>query len=137
MATDGGRTVISVVCQPLVTAVDNNSCLFACLLLLRRDPDAHKKFLKPSPLASELVDRCIECGFCESNCPSRDITLTPRCVCFLLTRVMNTVTCVLWLQRLPCSVVRRLHTEGALAQRSALQLLGNTMQHTSTDLFVL
>lgn len=43
-----------------------------------RDPDAHKKFLKPSPLASELVDRCIECGFCESNCPSRDITLTPR-----------------------------------------------------------
>jgi formate hydrogenlyase subunit 6/NADH:ubiquinone oxidoreductase subunit I len=24
------------------------------------------------------VDRCIECGFCESNCPSRDITLTPR-----------------------------------------------------------
>lgn len=45
---------------------------------LHRDPDVHKKFLKPSPLASELVDRCIECGFCESNCPSRDITLTPR-----------------------------------------------------------
>lgn len=47
-------------------------------VILNRDPDAHKKFLKPSPLASELVDRCIECGFCESNCPSRDITLTPR-----------------------------------------------------------
>lgn len=47
-------------------------------VVLNRDPDAHKKFLKPSPLASELVDRCIECGFCESNCPSRDITLTPR-----------------------------------------------------------
>jgi D-lactate dehydrogenase len=47
-------------------------------VILNRDPDAHKKFLKPSPLASELVDRCIECGFCESNCPSRDLTLTPR-----------------------------------------------------------
>ncbi|KAF6262291.1 FAD linked oxidase [Scenedesmus sp. NREL 46B-D3] len=46
-------------------------------VILNRDPDAHKKFLKPSPLASELVDRCIECGFCESNCPSRDITSHP------------------------------------------------------------
>jgi D-lactate dehydrogenase len=24
------------------------------------------------------VDKCIECGFCEHSCPSRDITLTPR-----------------------------------------------------------
>jgi len=29
-------------------------------------------------VASEIVDHCIECGFCESNCPSRDVTLTPR-----------------------------------------------------------
>jgi len=26
----------------------------------------------------EEVDKCIECGFCEHKCPSRDITLTPR-----------------------------------------------------------
>lgn len=38
----------------------------------------HVKNLKPSPAANPLVNRCIECGFCESNCPSRDITLTPR-----------------------------------------------------------
>jgi D-lactate dehydrogenase len=38
----------------------------------------HVKNLKPSPAANELVNRCIECGFCESNCPSKDITLTPR-----------------------------------------------------------
>ena len=38
----------------------------------------HLKNLKPSPVASPLVDACIECGFCESNCPSRDVTLTPR-----------------------------------------------------------
>jgi hypothetical protein len=43
-----------------------------------QDPHCHKKFLKPSPAASPLVNRCIECGFCESNCPSRDTTLTPR-----------------------------------------------------------
>ena len=43
-----------------------------------QDPAAHLKFLKPSPPANPLVDRCIECGFCESNCPSRDVTLTPR-----------------------------------------------------------
>ena len=43
-----------------------------------QDPEVHLKHLKPSPPANPLVDRCIECGFCESNCPSRDITLTPR-----------------------------------------------------------
>lgn len=43
-----------------------------------QDPKVHLKNLKPSPPASAIVDRCIECGFCESNCPSRDITLTPR-----------------------------------------------------------
>lgn len=47
-------------------------------VILNADLDIHKKSLKPSPLASPLVDRCIECGFCESNCPSRDVTLTPR-----------------------------------------------------------
>jgi len=47
-------------------------------VILNADPDIHKKSLKPSPPAHALVDRCIECGFCESNCPSRDITLTPR-----------------------------------------------------------
>lgn len=26
----------------------------------------------------DLVDECIECGFCESVCPSRDLTFTPR-----------------------------------------------------------
>lgn len=43
-----------------------------------QDPLLHVKNLKPSPAANPLVNRCIECGFCESNCPSRDITITPR-----------------------------------------------------------
>ncbi|GMH38900.1 hypothetical protein BSKO_06798 [Bryopsis sp. KO-2023] len=47
-------------------------------VFLNRDPATHVKHLKPSPPASDIVDRCIECGFCESNCPSKDLTLTPR-----------------------------------------------------------
>ncbi len=47
-------------------------------VILNHDEDVHRKALKPSPPAHEIVDRCIECGFCESNCPSRDLSLTPR-----------------------------------------------------------
>ena len=43
-----------------------------------QDPHVHLKNLKPAPISSPLVDSCIECGFCESNCPSRDVSLTPR-----------------------------------------------------------
>ena len=42
-------------------------------VLLNRDPLVHVKHLKASPAANPLVNRCIECGFCESNCPSRHV----------------------------------------------------------------
>lgn len=47
-------------------------------VILNQDPAVHLKQLKPMPAAHELVDRCIECGFCEPACPSRDLSLTPR-----------------------------------------------------------
>eukprot|EP01060_Flectonema_neradi_P003942 TRINITY_DN12594_c2_g1_i1.p1 TRINITY_DN12594_c2_g1~~TRINITY_DN12594_c2_g1_i1.p1 ORF type:complete len:1019 (+),score=173.64 TRINITY_DN12594_c2_g1_i1:64-3120(+) len=47
-------------------------------VLLCEDKTVHSKNLKVMPIASSLIDSCIECGFCESNCPSKDITLTPR-----------------------------------------------------------
>ena len=47
-------------------------------VLVNHDPDAHIKDLKSLPEVEEEVDKCIECGFCESLCPSRDLTLTPR-----------------------------------------------------------
>ncbi|GHC39074.1 FAD-binding and (Fe-S)-binding domain-containing protein [Aidingimonas halophila] len=47
-------------------------------VLLSRNPTLHLENLKPLPAADPLVDKCIECGFCEPVCPSKDLTLTPR-----------------------------------------------------------
>jgi D-lactate dehydrogenase len=47
-------------------------------VLLNDDPRVHLKDLKEMPRISVLADRCIECGFCEPRCPSREITLSPR-----------------------------------------------------------
>jgi D-lactate dehydrogenase len=47
-------------------------------VILNDDPEAHLRNLKPLPAADPLVDKCIECGFCEPKCPSRGLTLSPR-----------------------------------------------------------
>ncbi len=47
-------------------------------VLMNDDPKGHIKHLKPLHPAHELADKCMECGFCESVCPSRELTLTPR-----------------------------------------------------------
>ena len=47
-------------------------------VILNDDAMAHIKDLKPLPATHEIVDKCIECGFCEPVCPSKDLTFTPR-----------------------------------------------------------
>ncbi|MDF2152650.1 FAD-binding and (Fe-S)-binding domain-containing protein [Vibrio sp. CAU 1672] len=47
-------------------------------VIINDNPHAHIENLKPMPGADPLVDRCIECGFCEPVCPSRTLTLSPR-----------------------------------------------------------
>lgn len=47
-------------------------------VILNADAEAHIKDLKPLPATHEIVDKCIECGFCEPVCPSKDLTFTPR-----------------------------------------------------------
>ena len=39
-------------------------------VIFNDDPECYIKNFKPLPLANELVDKCIECGFCEVNCVS-------------------------------------------------------------------
>ena len=47
-------------------------------VVLSEDPDIHLKNLKPLPAADAIIDKCIECGFCEPVCPSKGLTLSPR-----------------------------------------------------------
>jgi D-lactate dehydrogenase len=47
-------------------------------VILNADPEAHLKNLKPLTACDPLVDKCIECGFCEPKCPSHRLTLSPR-----------------------------------------------------------
>lgn len=47
-------------------------------VVLSNDAEIHLKNLKPMPEANPLIDKCIECGFCEPVCPSHGLTLSPR-----------------------------------------------------------
>jgi D-lactate dehydrogenase len=47
-------------------------------VMLTKDSKAHLRHLHTVPTVEQEVDRCIECGYCESVCPSRHITTTPR-----------------------------------------------------------
>jgi D-lactate dehydrogenase len=47
-------------------------------VLITDDAESHLHDLKSSPRVEAEVDRCVECGYCEQACPSRDLTLTPR-----------------------------------------------------------
>ena len=47
-------------------------------VILTDDPEAHLKNLQTAPVVEATVDRCIQCGFCEPVCPSRNLTTTPR-----------------------------------------------------------
>ena len=47
-------------------------------VIINKNPHIHLENLKPSPAVNELVDKCMECGFCEPNCVAEGLTLSPR-----------------------------------------------------------
>ena len=47
-------------------------------VVLNRDPSVHLRNLRSVPEIEPEVTKCIECGFCEPVCPSRNLTTTPR-----------------------------------------------------------
>ncbi len=47
-------------------------------VVLNRDPGVHLRNLKTTPAIEESATTCVECGFCEPVCPSRNLTTTPR-----------------------------------------------------------
>jgi D-lactate dehydrogenase len=49
-------------------------------VLLSRDPGVHLRDLKTTPAIEDWggASACVECGFCEPVCPSRNLTTTPR-----------------------------------------------------------
>src|SRR5271168_1035818 len=49
-------------------------------VILTRNPNLHLENLKSFPQIEGITgsSQCIECGFCEPVCPSRNVTMTPR-----------------------------------------------------------
>ncbi len=47
-------------------------------VIFNDDPRCHLSYFKPLPLTDPLIDRCIECGFCEVNCLTCGLLLSSR-----------------------------------------------------------
>jgi D-lactate dehydrogenase len=47
-------------------------------VILTNDDGINLKSFKSAPPIEDIATHCIECGFCEAVCPSRNVTATPR-----------------------------------------------------------
>jgi D-lactate dehydrogenase len=74
--TEWGTEIYEVM-RSLKQVVDPHNLLNPGVII-NDDQNAHIRNLKDLPQVEEEVDKCMECGFCEHRCPSRELTLTPR-----------------------------------------------------------
>lgn len=74
--TEWGKDAYAVMQQLKALADPDN--LLNPGVILNSDPAVHLANLKKMPVVEPEIDKCIECGYCEPKCPSRDLTLTPR-----------------------------------------------------------
>lgn len=47
-------------------------------VIISNNPHIHLENLKDSTQVEDFINQCMECGFCEKVCPSRELTLSPR-----------------------------------------------------------
>lgn len=74
--TEWGETAYKIMCE-LKSLIDPHGFLNPDVII-NDDAKAHIHNLKVIPQVHQLIDECIECGYCESSCPSKNLTLTPR-----------------------------------------------------------
>ena len=74
--TEWGAEAYAIMCD-LKSLFDPDDMLNPGVLI-NSNPQTHVTDLKTMSLVSSEIDRCIECGFCESKCPSQRLTLSPR-----------------------------------------------------------
>lgn len=66
-----------LIMKELKTLIDPQNILNPGVII-NDNPHCHLENIKELPIVEEEVDKCIECGFCEPKCPSRNLTLSPR-----------------------------------------------------------
>jgi D-lactate dehydrogenase len=74
--TEWGPDALAIM-RRLKSLVDSEGLLNPGVIL-SNDPQGHLRDLKSLPSIESEADMCIECGYCEPVCPSRELTLTPR-----------------------------------------------------------
>ncbi|MGN0852360.1 MAG: FAD-binding and (Fe-S)-binding domain-containing protein [Kiritimatiellia bacterium] len=61
-----------------VKALFDPDGLFNPGVIFNEDPASYVSHLKPLPQVHPIVDRCIECGFCEVSCVAHGYSMSPR-----------------------------------------------------------
>lgn len=61
-----------------VKALFDPDMIFNPGVIFNNDPECYVKDIKSLPQTDPIIDKCIECGFCEINCLSLGFTLSPR-----------------------------------------------------------